>query len=393
LAVKPILSSHLTPRGAALLGGALALVIIGLVFINGILITLGVSGLMVLVTAALAGRANLRQLDVEMAAPACAFAGAIFPLTLTLRNHRGLLDAFGVQVEVNLPGETKLASYAGWIPAGSAADLRLRTSILKRGASSEHFCVLNSLAPLGLLRVSAGFRSRHDFLIFPRPIMPVEMQQAGNLHEARPVSGASPGDSPGTPRGVRPYQSGDAAKRIHWPASARALVRGQSLMTRESDPPGAYPRSATVIFHSFGSDGQLIRVDRYERALSLAIGTLRHLHALGMPAKFIADFNAWQEVSVTTRSQLASCNTLLALAKRPQATETHELQAAILSASDEHALIIISDIPPENWKSSLPPTAFPPILLHIRQHRGAARRTLGEDTAYILPHRRPKVAS
>lgn len=391
--MKPISSSHLTPRGAALLGGALALLIIGLVFIDGIIIALGVSGLMVLITAAVIGRANLRRLEVEMTAPSCAFAGAVFPLTLTLRNRRWLLDAFGIELEVHLPGETKLVSYARWIPAGSATDLRLRSSIPQRGASSDHFCILKSLAPMGLFRVSAAFRSRHGFLVYPRPIMPMEMQQAGNLHEARPVSGASPGDSPGTPRGVRPYQSGDSAKRIHWPASARSLVRGQSIMTRESDPPGAFPRAATVIFHSFGSDGQLIRVDRYERALSLAVGTLRHLHALGLPATFIADFNAWQEVPAATRSQLAFCNTLLALAIRPQATEAHELQAAILRASSDHALIIISDIPPGNWKASLPPTAFPPILLHIRQHRGTARRTLGEDTPYVLPHRRHKVAS
>ncbi len=391
--MKPTLSSNLTPRGAALLGGGLALVVIGLVSIDGILITLGVSGLMVLVAAVVGGRANVRHLDIELVAPARAFAGAVFPLTLTVRNRRARLDGFGIEVEVNLPGDAKLVTFAGWIPAGLAADQRLRAAIPQRGASHEHFCTLKSLAPLGLLRVSAAFRTRHEFLIYPRPIMPVEMQQAGNLHEARPISGAAPGDSPGTPRGVRPYQSGDAAKRIHWPASARALVRGQSLMTRESDPPGAYPRAATVIFHSFGSDGELIRVDRYERALSLAVGTLRHLHALGLPAVFIADFNGWQEVPAATRSQLANCNALLALAKRPQATEAHELQAAVRCASTEHSLVIISDIPPENWKASLPPTAFPPILLHIGQHRGAVRRTLGEHTPFILPHRRPKAAS
>ncbi len=389
--MKPILSSHLTPRGAALLAGALALVVIGLVMVDGILLTLGVSGLLVMVTAYVAGRANLRQVRVVMDAPACVFAGAIFPLTVTLQNRRGLLDGFGLQVDINLPGESRVSAYAGWIPAGSAADLRVRTAIPRRGTSAEHFCQLQSHAPLGLLRCTCGFRARHEFLVFPRPIVPVELQQAGNSHEARPVAGASPGDSPGLPRGVRPYQSGDAAKRIHWPASARALVRGQPLMTRESDPPGALPRAATVIFHSFGSDGELIRVDRFERALSLAVGTLRHLHALGLPATLVADFNNWEEHPAATRTQLASCNTLLALAQRAPATEAHELQAAVARAPAEQMLVIISDIPVENWKPSLPATLLPPVLLQIRQHRITRRRTLASDKPFIPHHQRPKV--
>ena len=53
-----------------MLAGALALLVGGLVMIDGILLTLGVSGLLVMVTALVAGRANLREVRVEMDAPA-----------------------------------------------------------------------------------------------------------------------------------------------------------------------------------------------------------------------------------------------------------------------------------------------------------------------------------
>jgi len=116
--VKPRLSSYLSSRGATLLGGSLALGLIGLVFIDGFLITLGTSGLLVLAGAFLAGRANLAKLALRIDAPQNVSAGTVFPLTLSLHNPRGLLDAFGVHIEISLPGDTKLSAYAAWIPAG-----------------------------------------------------------------------------------------------------------------------------------------------------------------------------------------------------------------------------------------------------------------------------------
>ena len=108
-----------------------------------------------------------------------------------------------------------------------------------------------------------------------------------------------------------------------------------------------------MLFHSFGRDRALIRPDRFERALSLAWGTLRHFQALGVPARLRADFDGWQSRPAGTRRQLAACGELLAKARRCAGTEAHELQALLSSLDESTGVLMVSDMPPAAWQSSL----------------------------------------
>ena len=102
---------------------------------------------------------------------------------------------------------------------------------------------------------------QQEMLVFPKALVPKEFFSSGEFDDAWHGEGLQAGDSPGEPRGLRPARPGDPAKNIHWPATMRAFARGRAPRIREMDPPGLRPRRATVLFHSFGTDGTLIRTD------------------------------------------------------------------------------------------------------------------------------------
>jgi uncharacterized protein (DUF58 family) len=367
---------RLTRRGTFLLAGSAVLVVAGLMLIDGVLAAMGLAGLLLLALVWLVGRANLARLTLDLDAPPRVFGGAVFPLRVTLRNPRRWIDAFQVDLEFNVAGAKDETAHARWTAAGSAADLTLRTSLPHRGEFHRHPIRFRSRSPLGLVEMYAQHRGEAPILVYPRPLTPIELQAPGVLMDAAPLEGASAGDAPGEPRGLRSYRSGDPVRRIHWSTTIRSFARGAPPVVRENDPPGFHPQHAQVLFHSFASDGELIRPDRFERALSLACGTLRHLHSLGIPATFCADFDGWREFSVSTRSQLSTCLAALAAARRARDTEVHDLQGALARVPAARTLIIISDMPADGWRRHLPSRSLEPLVIDIRHHGKRGRRHL-----------------
>ena len=362
----------LTRRGAILLGASLALTILGVFRVDGILITLGLSGGLLLTGSWLLVRKNLTSLSLRLRAPTRVYADHPFDLRVILHNNRGLLDAFNIKIELRLAGQVHINSFAPWTAAGSASEVHLRGAIPGRSAHSEHEYSLKTTMPLGLFSLKASGRVSHEILVFPRPLSPRELSTQGSLHDASLLPGITPGHAPGELRGVRPWQAGDPAKHIHWPASARSFTRCRGLRVRENDPPGFYPRHCVVLFHSFGMSGQLIRADRFEWALSLACGTLRYLREHGIPTTFLADFNDWEPLSVISRSSFGNLLVSLTRAQRQHDTEAHDLTPVIDRIADDHSLIVISDMPKESWVDTLPKR--PAISVDIRQHNYGARK-------------------
>ena len=361
----------LTRRGAVLLGASLALTILGCFRIDGILITLGLSGGLLLAGAWFLVRQNLAALSLSFRAPARVYADHPFDLRIVIHNRRGLLDAFHIQIKLRLAGQVEIRTFAPWTAASSASEVHLRGTIPGRSSQSEHEYSLQTTMPLGLFSMSASGVFSHEVLVFPRPLIPLELSTQGSLHDASLLPGITPGHAPGELRGVRPWQPGDPAKHIHWPASARSFTRCRGLRVRENDPPGFYPRHCVVLFHSFGMSGQLIRADRFEWALSLACGTLRYLREHGIPTPFLADFNDWEPLPVVSRSSFGNLLVSLTRAHRRPDTEAHDLIPVIERISDDDSLIVISDMPTESWADALPNR--PAIHVDIRQHNYGAR--------------------
>ena len=356
----------ITPRGAAFLGATVALLVAGLLKIDGPLIALGAAGLILLLMILIFGRWNLAKLQLQLHAPARVFADTPFDLQLTLTNYRSLFDACSIDLEVQLSHVAKIHSHAGWTAARSSATAKLRGSIPKRGAVSRHPASFRSTFPLGVFQHKASTIIHQEILVFPKPLVPVEFFASGEFDDAWNGEGFQSGDAPGEPRGLRPFRPGDQAKRLHWPATIRSLARGRGPRVREYDPPGLRPRQATVIFHSFGTDNTLIRTDLFERALSLACGTLRHLRGIGVPATLRADFLSWKPRQTFHSEAWSETLAILARANRSDGTEAHDLIAEIESIPQQEALVIISDMPPDAWRHILPNRKA--LIVDIHQH-------------------------
>ena len=360
-------------HGAALAGGTFALLAAGLLVGDGLLMLLGLCGVLLLGLAWLFACLSLRAMDVSIHLPKRVAAGKVFDFELTLHNRRSWLDAFHTEVLVWLPGKTPFTAVAAWTAAGAASRIQELISLPGRSYADLHPVQLSTTFPLGLFQVKRSLSIRHAITVTPRPIHPVELNSDGSLHDGQPRGGVTVGQSFGEPRGIRPWQAGDSARRIHWPASARAMARGHSLRVREYDPPGFHPDHCHLVFHSYASGGEMLREDRFERAISLLAGALISLRGNGIPCVFTADFNDWQDVSCSSHSQLVECLFQLARVQRNRGTEAHDLEYTLRAVSPDHALMVISDMPPDSWRHLLvkhPHT----LIIDIRQIRYRAQR-------------------
>lgn len=356
-----------TLRGSVFIGASFTLVITGFLRVDGVLITLGAVGLLVTLISLVAGRWNLAGLNLRLTAPKRVFADTPIDLRLSVANRKSLFGSCHLDLKISLGRCAPLFTRAPWTACRSASSVKLRGRIPERGVMTTHPCVISSSFPLGLLRFRRHIEIQHEMLVYPRAIVPREFFANGQFDDSTDGSGDQSGQAPGEPRGLRPFQAGDRAKQIHWPATIRALSRGRSPRVREFDPPGLRPRKAVVLFHSYGTDHTLIRTDLFERALALACGTLRHLRGAGIPTQFIADFLSWKPQATFHPEGWSETLAVLTHAHRADQTEAHDLTAEIESIPRETALIIISDMPPEVWKHTLPDR--PAMLVDIHQHR------------------------
>lgn len=361
-------------RGAVLGGIGATLLAGGLWRVDGMLATLGLGICALIALAWVLGRLNLTKLEVALDAPSRVPAGMIFPAVLTLHNRRAYWDAFAIRMDLDLPGKGHACGQARWVPSGTAADLDLRVAVPARSHTHVHPVRLSSGFPLGLFEMRRVLMAAHELLVFPRPITPRGLHALGVLMDAAPQDGASAGEATGEIRGLRPWRPGDSMRRINWPGSVRSWSHGTGLVVRETDPPGFHPRCCMVLFHSFGSDGSLIRPDRFEHALSQASGAIRHLHALGIPVRLLADFDGWTEHPAATRSQLTLCQEVLAKASRARGTEAHDLQAAANRAWEDEMLIALSDMPPAGWRGALPKLRLPILTPEIGNPKPSRHR-------------------
>ena len=373
----------LTPRGAVFLGVSLTIVVAGFLRIDGVLMTLGGTGLLFACFSLLVGRWNLAGLSLSLSGPPRVFAGTPVDIHLTLLNQKNLFGTCHLDLDLHLCESVMLSACAPWTAARSSSSIKLGGSIPRRGTATTHPCIVTSTFPLCLFRFRKAITLRHDILVFPRAIVPREFFASGQFEDSWDGRGDQPGPPPGEPRGLRPHQPGDRAKQIHWPATLRALARGRKPRVREYDPPGLRPRRAAVLFHSFGTDHTLIRTDLYERALALACGSLRHLRRNGIPTNLVADFLSWRPCPTFQPEDWSGALTQLAHARRANHTEAHDLLAEIEKTPPEVALIIISDMPLPSWAHIVPDR--PLLLIDIRQHRFGKKSLQPSHRLPILP--------
>lgn len=350
------------------------LFIVGTWFHEGSLMTLGFCGLLLVGACFGLASLNLRNLELRLQLPRRFHASRSVPFEAELWNGRRLIDAYQITVVIRFPQKVERIGYLPWTPVGSISGMHDRLSIPVRSAFSSVDYSLTSRFPFGLFESRLSSNAPTQVLVYPRLITPLELLTEGAQPDHMPTSGIALGDYLGEPRGVRPYQPGDPANRIHQPATARSLARNQELQVRAYDPPGFHPYSCRVIFHSFASPGELIRFDRFERGLSLVAGTLNYLQSVQTKVTLQADFTDWLCRPCENRAQYSECLALLAKTKQPTPSSAENLAEVLQSVPVEDQLIIISDSPPDEWIHLIPSSHPQVIVVDIRQIRFRKRR-------------------
>ncbi len=223
---------RLTPVAVLLLGAAGALVPAGLHGGQRSLIV--VAGLVAAaVLASLLDRAPLRSLLVEVAGGTTRLTvGERRSLLLVLTNTgRRPLPRLGI-----LLAEPPLGSGEGVLeplPAGGRAELLLPWTAGQRGRTDHAHLTVVDPGAFGLVLRTRTVSVALPLLVQPTPVdAPPVLLHARSLGDDDATAGLATAAG-SAPRPPRPWQSGDAARRVHWRASARA----GELLVREWDPP------------------------------------------------------------------------------------------------------------------------------------------------------------
>lgn len=366
---------NITGQGIAILVGASMFVIAGFFAREGALITLGICGLILVGVCGWIAPRNLRNLGLQLRMPHRFHATRSISFEAELQNGRRVLDAYQVELTMRFPQRVQRLGRADWTPAGGHSLLHDRLSIPVRSSADEVGYEFSSTFPLGLFQARLTSAVSCPMLVYPRPITPKQLATDGSQPDLMPTTaGAAAGDSFGEPRGIRPYQPGDAANRIHLAATARSLARGHGLRSRAYDPPGFHPHRCRVIFHSFAKGGELLRLDRFERGLSLIAGTLGYFQAIHTKVTLQADFADWRCHPCENRTQYFQCLALLAQAKRPKGTEDQKFADILKNVPTDEQIIIISDSPPMNWRELIPNQHQHVVIIDIQHVRFQRRK-------------------
>ena len=367
-----------TRRGVILGGLGFSLFAVGMWRVDGVMAAMGLSVGALFGVAFALGRMNLRRLGLAYSGPRRVEAGKGFSGRLTLSNGNGFTDSLWIEFGVELMGEAAVSGKALWIAGGGAAEVEGRPVLRTRGLRSGQRGWVRSGFPLGLMRFSKALRVEAEIGVLPKPIVPRALALRGYLLDGAPLGMSRHFGGIGEWKGLRERRGGDGLRRIAWAASLRSEAAGGAILVREDEPPGSQAEGCLVVFHSYGGDGDLIRPDRFEKALSLLCGALGFLVDSGMPVRWIADFNGWEEGLLKTRRQWAGMREGLLAVKRASGTEAHDLIAALGRAGAHECVVVVSYMPLSSWEGFVPDMPIAPVTVDIRDYDGSRskRRTV-----------------
>lgn len=363
-----------TWRGVILGALGFSLFMVGMWRVDGVMAAMGMAVAALFGVAFVLGRMNLRSLALAYHGSSRVEAGKGFAGKLILSNGSGFADSLWIEFGIDLMGEAAVSGKVFWIAGGGAAEVEGRPVLRTRGLRSGQRAWVRSGFPLGLMSFSKKLTVGAEIGVLPKPVVPRALALQGYLLDGAPLGGSKHFGGIGEWKGLRERRGGDGLRRIAWAASLRSEAAGGAILVREDEPPGSQAEGCLVVFHSYGGAGDLIRPDRFEKALSLLCGALGHLLGCGMPVRWIADFNGWEEGVLETRRQLAGVREGLLTVKRASGTEAHDLIAALGRAREQECVVVVSDMPSSGWDGFVPDMPIAPVLVDIRDYDGSRRK-------------------
>ncbi len=175
----------------------------------------------------LAARANLAGLVVSRTLPEALFAGHTHRLLLQVRCPAGRAPARGLTVLEVAAGES--ARFPRVAP-GSAAASGLLWTPTRRGLTRLDPLIVESAWPFGLVTHRRILSVPADVVVYPTP-RGAGRAGVNTVHGEEEAAARVGVSAMGDLAGLRPYQAGDAPRRIHWPTSAR---RGEPMVVLRS---------------------------------------------------------------------------------------------------------------------------------------------------------------
>ncbi len=218
----------LTPRlrRVAVITAIVAFALVSLVLGNELMFLITFCLLTLLGLAKVFAHWTLKPLHLEVSGTPEAVEGQEVTLQLRVVN-KGILPRYLVEVRLKpLPSVEVLSSphfVAGQLLAHQFEEIPLRVRFRRRGLQSVDEALLWAQDPLGLFIATRSVILQAQVLVYPRP-KPLGMEPEGAMQQIQWEAGRVTTPLPSVVGeefwGVRPYQSGDPLKRIHWKITA-----------------------------------------------------------------------------------------------------------------------------------------------------------------------------
>lgn len=188
------------------------------------------------------------------------FAGDSAQCVYIVRNPSG---SARLQVGFQLQAESPMAVD---LQAASTTRVELYKRTDRRGPLSPGTLTVSTIYPLGLFRAWSPLRFRKFLLVYPRP-----SERAVDWSTCSSQTGNGSAEVSGSDdfTGLRPYQPGESARRIHW----KALARQRGIYTRQY---------ATEQHDELWFDLEQVRAENLEAQLSLLCRMILEADRLGL---------------------------------------------------------------------------------------------------------------
>lgn len=205
---------------------------------------------------------SVAWLHVELrGAPTDIEMGGTGEIALVLTGRSGLID-------LRVVGATGVGP---WHRASSPAIASAQWTATNRGVVGHLLVEARVSAPLGILTAVRRFRVAVPFPVHSVPA-PVPMTWTPTALPLLASGASAPFRGHGSDEvaGVRPYVTGDSARSVHWPSTARA----GTLIVREMDPPSRLGAAVVVglVGDRAGDDATVARAIGLVDSISAAGG-------------------------------------------------------------------------------------------------------------------------
>lgn len=277
---RPGLMYQLTRYGTLYILAILVVSTLALVSANNLLFLILACMLAALLVSGLFSRLNLAELELHCSVPDDMFAGQEAPARLQLRNCKAWMPTFSIVLQSDLPagdGGVLPPVYFPMLAGRQLCSTILSVRFPRRGRYRQETFWLRSGFPFGFLVKTVRLRLPREILVYPAvaPTAALEasLPQLSSVWESR-LAGLGQ-----DLYRIRPYQTGDSSRVVHWKASAHTGGLKVREFTQEED------RRVDILFDRAIPPGPEWP-ERFERAVNTCASLVWRLHGLGAGMRF-----------------------------------------------------------------------------------------------------------